>query len=449
MKDLTQQNIYKTFFLFGAPLVLAGLLAQAYGIIDTSIAGKMIGDKGLAATGATSPLTTAISSLFWGFGVGFSVWLARLFGERKYEKIKSSVALSFMIQLIVAGVIVAICLIFHDGIFDLLRVDEEIRKEAYEYFSFYIVGLVFIVFNNTFLFILNAFGISTFTLYMSLLATVLNIGGNILLVSLGLGVAGLAISSVFAAVAVDGCYLLKLHACYKEMGVGTAKITFRNLGFSASLAYALPNMAQQGVMYLSSLLLSPLVNGMGASASAAYTVALTVFNLIQAVYCNSSKAVSNYSAQCVGLHKYRGLKKGLGVGVLQGLAFTLPFIVVCSVLPDKVCSLFFKADADALSREYAELFARTYVPFMVFAILNNLFHALYRGVKASAFLFSSTFVGAAVRWIASFLLISKYGMPGFFAGWAISWVGEALYAFALFLTGRWNPARREATEARD
>lgn len=71
MKDLTQQNIYKTFFLFGAPLVLAGLLAQAYGIIDTSIAGKMIGDKGLAATGATSPLTTAISSLFWGFGIGF------------------------------------------------------------------------------------------------------------------------------------------------------------------------------------------------------------------------------------------------------------------------------------------------------------------------------------------------------------------------------------------
>ena len=55
MKDLTSGNVYKTFFLFGFPMVLSGLLSQMYGIIDTSIAGKLIGETGLAATGVTSP----------------------------------------------------------------------------------------------------------------------------------------------------------------------------------------------------------------------------------------------------------------------------------------------------------------------------------------------------------------------------------------------------------
>lgn len=50
MKDLTSGNVYKTFFLFGLPMVLSGLLSQMYGIIDTSIAGKLIGETGLAAT---------------------------------------------------------------------------------------------------------------------------------------------------------------------------------------------------------------------------------------------------------------------------------------------------------------------------------------------------------------------------------------------------------------
>ena len=61
MKDLTSGNVYKTFFLFGLPMVLSGLLSQMYGIIDTSIAGKLIGETGLAATGVTSPLTTFLS----------------------------------------------------------------------------------------------------------------------------------------------------------------------------------------------------------------------------------------------------------------------------------------------------------------------------------------------------------------------------------------------------
>ena len=66
MKNLTSGNIYKTFFLFGFPVCLSGLLAQLYNVIDTIIVGQFIGESGLAAIGATSPFVTLLTSIFWG-----------------------------------------------------------------------------------------------------------------------------------------------------------------------------------------------------------------------------------------------------------------------------------------------------------------------------------------------------------------------------------------------
>lgn len=66
MKDLTSGNIYKAFFLFSIPLILSSILSQAFGIIDTSIAGLFLGSKGLAALGASSSAIVVVEAFFWG-----------------------------------------------------------------------------------------------------------------------------------------------------------------------------------------------------------------------------------------------------------------------------------------------------------------------------------------------------------------------------------------------
>mgnify|MGYP004508115921 CR=1 FL=1 len=78
MKDLTEGNIYKTFLIFAIPLILAGFLSQAYSIIDTVIAGRILNYDGLAAIGSTSAFIQFFSSIFWGYGVGFSIYVAPL-----------------------------------------------------------------------------------------------------------------------------------------------------------------------------------------------------------------------------------------------------------------------------------------------------------------------------------------------------------------------------------
>ena len=91
MKDLTRGNIYKTFILFAIPLVLSGVLSQCYNLIDTVIAGKFLGDNGLAAIGCTAAFISFSSSIFWGYAAGASIHIAALFGARKYRDIKAAV----------------------------------------------------------------------------------------------------------------------------------------------------------------------------------------------------------------------------------------------------------------------------------------------------------------------------------------------------------------------
>jgi Na+-driven multidrug efflux pump len=202
-------------------------------------------------------------------------------------------------------------------------------------------------------------------------------------------------------------------------------------------------MAQQTVMYFAGLLISPLVNGLGVAAAASYSVVMRVYNLNATVYQNSSRSVSNYTAQCVGQDKINKINKGVFAGLLQGVAFVLPFILTCCIFYKPICSLFFKADADVLTKEYAYLFARKYLPFVVLNLACNLFHGLFRGAKATGHLFVTTFTGAFSQYVLSVLLVARNGMNGFFLAWVLSWAIEAVLCFTLYFIGRWKPKQAE------
>ena len=181
MKDLTENNIYKTFIIFAILMVFSGLLSQMYNAIDTIIAGKLLGSDGLAAIGATSALVQFISSAFWGYGTGFSIYIARLFGAREYSRIKASIFSNLLAMLAASAVITVSVLCFHEKIFDILNVDFSIRKEAFKYFAVYMSGLFIITSNMTCGYIMNAFGIGSFPFYISIISAILNIFGNIFL----------------------------------------------------------------------------------------------------------------------------------------------------------------------------------------------------------------------------------------------------------------------------
>jgi Na+-driven multidrug efflux pump len=76
-------------------------------------------------------------------------------------------------------------------------------------------------------------------------------------------------------------------------------------------------------------------------------------------------------------------------------------------------------------------FARTCLPFILFNVINNLFHSFFRGVASAKLLLLSTAVGTVSRLTITFLLMER-GMTAVFIGWIGSWIIEALFCLLLY-----------------
>lgn len=439
MKDLTKGNIYKTFLLFAIPMVLASLLSQAYSTINVIMAGKLLGDNALAATGATTPFTTFINSVFWGYGMGVGIHVSHLFGAKDYRKIKETVISNFTLLMSVLATLSVLFVIFRYRIYAFLKVDPQIIPDCNRYFLITTLGKVFILFAANCVYVFNAIGDSALPMYVSSLSAILNIGvGAAAILFFGTGVEGLAIGTVVAAIASSTIYIIKLVSVFRKMGVLNEKTPFCFRAVRETGKYSVSTMTQQSVMFFAGMILSPMINNIGSAVSASYTVTLRIFDINQAIYVNSSKTVGNYTAQCYGAKKYHLLTKGIRVGVLQSLVLVLPVILVCSLFAGPVTGLFYRVDADPVSVQYTVEFLRYCLPFLVINVFANLFHNFFRGIGRMKALLITTISGSEARIIISWLLIGPFGIYGYYAGWILSWVFDAVVGTAIYFFGSWR-----------
>ncbi len=439
VKDLTRGNIYKTFILFALPLMLSGLLSQSYNIIDTAIAGKYLGETGIASISSTSSFITLISSVLWGFCTGVSIYTAILFGAEDFRRIKSTILSSATLLFVGCFLLCVVFVIIKTPIFNFLKIDPLIREDASSYFTLYTLGLVFVILNNYGVCVLNALGISTFPLYMSIVSAAINVAGNVVaIVIFRLGVAGVAIASVFSAVVVDILYAVKIALCFKEMGVLGVKTPFAPEIFKNTLAYALPSTGQQLIMYVAGFLIAPSVNVLGASATASFSVSTHIYNVCASLYQNSSKTVSAYSSQCIGAKKFDRLKKGVFAGAIQSVAVIAPVIIVFALTARPLCLLFFEKGYTGEALDYSLEFTRLFLPFVFLNAVNNLFHSYWRGITAMSYLLLGTAVGTGARIVLTLILTPLLGMTGVHLAWALSWAVEVVPNVILFLSNRWQ-----------
>ncbi len=441
MKNLTEGNIYKTFILFAVPLILAGILAQAHNTIDSMIAGKYLGESGLAAIGGTASFITLVSSLLWGFNLGSSIATAMLFAAKDYKNLKTYLFNNLFVHICLNLLIMIFAFVFKEAIFDFLKLAPEIRADAAVYYYIICGGLVITSTNTMGILTMHAFGISSFPLKMSIMSMVLNIAGNIFsIIILKTGVAGVAVSTVLAGAVADICIVVKIKKCFKQMQCDDYKVKIDLSNITRAIRYGLPSCFQQSFMYIASIIVSPMVNAIGVSATAAYSVILRIYDINANIYQNSAKTLANYAAHCVGAGQQDKLKKGVKVGALQSMVFLTPVLLLCIIFVKPLCGAFFPSDYTGEALNYTIVFIKYFMPFIVFNVVNNLFHSFFRGIKANGMLMLFTAIGAITRVIASAIFVPYWGMYGIYAGWVVSWMFEAILVVVTYLSGVWKRA---------
>jgi len=203
MKKLYEGNIRKNFFSFALPLIFTAFLSQAHNIIDTIMAGTLIGDSAISATGSTAPFITLISSMCWGYGTGFSIYAAILYGKGDYPKMLNVIKVNLLLSSLAVVTFSVLCITLHNYIFDFLNIETALRRDAFSYFSIYMSGLIFLHLNWCSVYITHALGLTTLPFIASVITNVINISGNYIFIKYcGLGVGGAALATLLSSFTV-------------------------------------------------------------------------------------------------------------------------------------------------------------------------------------------------------------------------------------------------------
>ena len=438
MKDLTQGNVFKKFLIFTLPLIVTGILSQSFGMINSMMVGKILGESELAYIGSTASLIEVLNAVIWGYGTGAAIYVGRLFGSKDIKRMVNAIKTNMLVACGIALLLTIVTLVFYKPIFSLLQVGKDIYHGSFVYYVLSVAGLVVFTISWCSVYIFNAVGDSTFPFLMSLITSILTVAGNaFVLMVLKTGVWGTAAVSIVAALVVDIFYIFKYKKLFKSVGAEKQKLVFDKHDILKAASLGIPCMVQQTVMYASSAGVQPVINALGKAAIAAYSICLRIYNLSAVVFQNISKCLSSYCAQCIGSGKISKVNKGIRACLTLGFAFVVPLMALCFIFPEQISGWFFN-DTTSESARLVQRYILLCVPFFVFQILNNMFHNFFRGVMAANIAAITTTFYTVVRIVSTYLLVPVWKMDGVYAGFIIAWVLEVILCSAIFFSGKWK-----------
>ena len=101
MKDLTKGKISTLILGFAIPVFLGNLLQLTYSLADTRIVGSFLGERSLAAVGATTTISNLIVGFLLGLANGFAIITAQKFGAGDKKRVRRSFAIALQIPLLI------------------------------------------------------------------------------------------------------------------------------------------------------------------------------------------------------------------------------------------------------------------------------------------------------------------------------------------------------------
>ncbi len=434
VKKLTEGNIYGNFLLYSIPLLLSSLLSQAYALIDAVIAGKFINEFALGAISATASYDTVFYSFFNGFAAGFSIYIAHLFGKKALSAIKRDVLHMTVFLVGLSVFLSAVSIMLRDPIMNYLKIDPILRSDAELYFVIYTMGYAFTYVNLLLMQALYALGITSFSLYTSLISSVLHIIGNLLAVAVfDWGVAGLAVSTILSSAVNTLLLALMLRRVFRDFPDSEVPSKFSFSSIGNSLRYTVPAAVQQVAFHGVGLLLAPTINALGAAATTGYTVSTRIYNLGTLSLWSVTSAFNCYTAQCVGEGNYQNIKRGIRVGYIMNCAMLLPIVLLFSFFASPISALFFPADYTGEAFEYAVRYTSIFLPFVFVQLVGHMLHSYIRCLGRITVIFYVTIFGSVIRLLATFLLVPQMHIDGVFVGQIISWAADAVVSILLYV----------------
>jgi len=450
MKDLTQGSEGRNILRFAAPMLLGHMFQQLYTFVDQIIVGRFLGKEALASVGASFPILFTLIALIIGIATGGTIVISQFFGARNFQKVKRAIDTMFIVMGISAVIMTVVGISFTEEIFRLIRLPEELMEMATTYFTIYVSGLLVFFGYNSVAAVLRGLGDSITPLYFLLLATVLNIGLDLLFImKLGWGIEGAALATIIAQGTAFIVAVFYLNSNHELIKFNIREFAFDREIFKQSLRIGLPTGLQQTFVALGMMALMGIVNGFGTDVVAAYTAAGRLDSLAIIPSMVFSTALSTFVGQNIGAGKIERVKRGLSRTLLMA-SFTAVGITLLIIFLKIPLMNLFTADSEVIriGGEYLTIVTSFYLLFTAMFVYSG----VMRGAGDTLIPMFLTLFSLWIIRIPAAIYLSResihiFGLSFHGAGlgasgiwWSIpaGWAFGVLLSFIYYKTGRWK-----------
>jgi putative MATE family efflux protein len=438
---MTEGNEARLIVAFSIPLLLGNVFQQLYATVDAMVVGVGVSKEALAAIGVSFPLILLTISLIVGVTMGGSVVLSQYFGARDHVHLRRSMHTIYAFLLVASGLTSVIGIIMAEPILVLIGTPAAYLDQARVFLQITFSGMVFVFGYNAISSVLRSLGDSRNPLYFLVFASLLNIGLVLLFVlGFGWGVAGSAWATFFAQASAFALSLGFVQRSKEELlHISLAELKVDAEELRRVLRIGLPTAVQMGLVSLSFVALSAIVNPFGTEVMAGYAAAsrLDSFAILPAM--TLSIAMSIFVGQNMGAGKPERVRRALRATLLLAFGVSLLISVAFLLFPRSLIGLF-ASDPAVVSHgsRYLVVVAAFYPLFAAMFVLSG----LLRGAGAATYAMVSAVVAVwAARIPASFILSRIYGADGIWYGIPIGWLfGLGMVAIRYF-DGSWMKYR--------
>lgn len=325
---ITEGVIWKEMLRYFFPLLFGTFFQQLYNTVDAVIVGRFVGSTALAAVGGSSSMIVNLFvGFFTGLASGATVIIAQYFGAKRHEDVTKAVHNAVAVALAGGAIFMVLGITLAPWGIHILKTPTETVDMSILYLRIYFIGMIPNLMYNMGAGILRAVGDSRRPLLVLILATFCNIVFDVILVlGLGLGVAGVAVATIICQT-ISGLYILyiltHLDASYR---LNLTKISFDRGVLLKTLHIGLPAGFQSTMYTLSNLVIQAAINSFGKDAVSGWAAYGKIDVLLWMITGSLGISVTTFVGQNYGAGKYDRVRQS----VRQGFAITAFFTIALS-----------------------------------------------------------------------------------------------------------------------
>ena len=195
--SFTEGKILSPLLKFAVPVILALILQSLYGAVDLLVVGQFACSADVSAVATGSQVLSTLTNIIAGLSMGTTILLGQQIGEGKTKEAGHTMGASIVFFGITAVVCSAVMLLNVENIANIMQAPAEAYAATCDYIRICSWGMIVVVAYNLLGSLFRGLGNSKIPLIAVAVAAVINIFGDLYLVSvLHMGAAGAAIATV-------------------------------------------------------------------------------------------------------------------------------------------------------------------------------------------------------------------------------------------------------------